>query len=74
MTDSKVLAVRLPSDLYKQVHHRSVDEGRPVREIVMEALEQYHEHDWVLVEAAAKVTYYECRVDGCKLVGEDRHG
>ena len=31
-----------------------------------------HEHDWVLVEQAAEVTYYECRVDGCNVVREER--
>ena len=43
--ETKVLAVKLPPDLYKAVHHRSVDEGRSVKAIVEEALTRFIEKE-----------------------------
>jgi hypothetical protein len=31
----------IPLDLWRQVKHRAVDEGRPVRELILEALRRY---------------------------------
>lgn len=39
--DRRVLAVRLPIDLYKRVHHRAVDDECGVQDVVTAALTAY---------------------------------
>jgi predicted transcriptional regulator len=39
--ETRVMAVKLPDEVYKAIHHRAVDEQRPVRSIVIEALERF---------------------------------
>ncbi len=39
--ETKIVATRLPVELWREVQHRALDEGRPVQELVADALRDY---------------------------------
>jgi hypothetical protein len=39
--ETKIVATRLPVELWREIQHRALDEGRPVQALVTDALELY---------------------------------
>lgn len=39
--ETKIVATRLPVKLWRDIQHRALDEGRPVQELVADALRAY---------------------------------